>query len=285
MLKESRTSAGVVGTLPNFLIIGAQRSGSTALATHLRAHPEVFMPDRKELRFFDDNFDRGREWYQRQFREAADQPAIGEATPNYMYQAEAIDRMAYVVPKARLIAILRNPVDRAYSHYWMNRVRGYESLEFGEAIAAEPRRLASGDPSARIGQSYLDRGRYHQQLLHVSRYFPRESLHVIVLEDLWRAPAETYRRVCRFIGATLDFSPPNLGAPIGHFVELRSRTLFRINKKLPRPLRRVGGRMNARKAPYPPMDPALRADLVESFRDENDALAAWLGRDLSVWRS
>src|SRR5437764_7156012 len=114
--------------LPNFFIIGAMRSGTTSLTRYLNAHPDVFVAPGKELHFFDQRFDRGLDWYRDCFERAAGQRAIGEATQSYMYDAEAMTRLAVTVPKARLLAILRNPVDRAWSHYWLNRALALETL-------------------------------------------------------------------------------------------------------------------------------------------------------------
>jgi hypothetical protein len=282
MLKQEATGTR---TLPDFVIIGAQRSGSTALASYLRSHPQVFMPTKKEIHYFDVNFDRGTEWYARQFRDAGSEHVVGEATPVYMYHDQAIPRMASLVPNALLIAILRNPVDRAYSHYWMNRARGHETLNFMDAIVAEPERLASDEPFVRVGKSYMDRGRYLRQLLRVREHFPRDALHVILFEDMRGDAAGTYRGLCRFLGVDQTFLPQHLGVSVAHFSEFRSTTLFRINRRLPRRLRQVGSRLNIRKAHYPPMEPSVRASLLESFKDDNEALASWLGRDLSVWQS
>src|ERR1051326_983405 len=115
--------------LPTFLIIGAGRSGTTSLARYLGSHPHVFMARAKEMHFFDSD-SKTREWYRPRFAEARRQTAVGEATPNYLYEPAAIKRMAAIVPEARLIAILRDPVDRAYSHYWQNRSLGKETMTF-----------------------------------------------------------------------------------------------------------------------------------------------------------
>jgi hypothetical protein len=141
--------------LPNFVIIGAPRSGTTSLAHSLSQHPEVFVTMQvKELHFFDTNFDRGLDWYRQQFSgaDAAAAKAAGEATPTYMYDETAMSRMAETVPDARLIAILRNPVDRAYSHYWMNRSLDREDLLFPVAIETEAERLAGDDHDEETAQ-------------------------------------------------------------------------------------------------------------------------------------
>lgn len=271
--------------LPNFLIIGAMRSGTTSLVHYLRGLPEVFMSRKKEVHYFDQEFQRGPTWYSRWFAGANGQRAIGEATPAYMYCPEAPARMAQVIPGARLIAILRDPVDRAYSHYWHNRVRGKEHLEFADAIAAEPERLSSG-PQGRSTYSYLDRGRYLAQLLNVCRYYPREALLVVLFEELRDLPVETFQAVSRFLGVDPSFVPSNVGEPTNYYAAFRSvayRKLVRGMPFLPRWARTALKKLNVQHATYPRMAPALRARLRESFAQDNAALAAWLGRDLSAW--
>ena len=269
--------------LPNFIIIGAMRSGTTSLARYLGAHPQVFMAAKKEVHFFDFNFDRSLDWYARHFARAGGKTAVGEATPGYMYNERAIARMARLVPQARLIVVLRNPVDRAYSHYWLNRARGHEPLDFAAAIAVEPERLANSELALGRRGVYLEGSRYLKYLLRVCRYYPRSALHVVIFEDLRDEPRAVYAAVCRFLGVGESFLPPNLGRPINRFVAFRSLGLRNLGRRLPRPLRRVVDRLNVREASYPPLDPALRRALQEQFAGENAALAAWLSRDLSVW--
>jgi len=268
--------------LPDFLIIGAMRAGTTALAHYLSQHPEIFISPVKEIHFFDRNSSRGLAWYRRHFSGAEGGKAIGEATPGYMYAPDAPGRMWAVVPHARLIAVLRDPIDRAYSHYWHNRALGLEPLSFAAAIEAEPRRLAGGG----LGQrrySYLDRGRYLPQLLRVCKHFSRDALFVILFEELRDHPAVTFAAVCRFLGVDETFTPPALGRPVNRFVQFRSGRLERIARRLPPLLRGFVRRFNVVRVPYPPLDPALRETLWRRLAADNQALAAWLGKDLSPW--
>jgi hypothetical protein len=261
--------------LPTFLVVGAMRSGTTSLYRYLQAHPQVHMP-RKEVHFFDRRFDLGLEWYRSRFEGWAGQPAVGEATPTYMYDPVAVERMAAVVPGARLVAMLRNPVDRAYSHYWMERARGREARSFEAAVEAE----LAGD-----GPDYLARGAYLEQIRRLVDTFDRSHVHVALLEDLQQAPARTYAEVCRFLGVDDGFRPADLGRPVNRFVQFRSMRVRAMRRSLPEALRigRIVGRLNARPGGYPPIDPALRVRLVARFEPERAALAALLDRDLEVW--
>jgi hypothetical protein len=269
--------------LPTFLIVGAMRSGTTSLTRYLRSHPEVFIAPHKELHFFDFRYAEGIDWYRSNFEGAQDEIAVGEATPNYLYIAEALPRAAELLPEARLVAILRDPVERAYSHYWHNRAVGREELGFDEALEAEPRRIASDDPHQRAYWSYVDRGRYVRQLRALERLYPREALLVLLFDDLRDAPGETYRSVCRFLGVSDEHVPPELGEAVNSFVGFRSRRLRSLSRRLPKTAGRVVGRLNARDESYPPMPARVRSALVERFRQDNAELADWLGRDLSSW--
>ncbi len=273
----------VTGRLPNFLIIGAMRSGTTSLAHYLAGHPDVFFSRPKELHFFDSHYQRGVEWYRAQFAGAGSKRAVGEATPNYLHHAQSIARMAEVVREARLLVVLRDPVDRAYSHYWHNRARGKEPLSFEAALATEDRRL-EGDDLDRAWYSYLDRGRYLGQLRRVCEFFPRRALHVLLFEDLRDRPESTYRAACRFLSLDDEPVPASVGIPYNRFVQFRSPTLRRLGKRLPDLARRALGRINMVQATqYPPMEAATRARLAGLFREDNARLADFLGRDLSVW--
>jgi hypothetical protein len=273
------------GTLPNFVIVGAMRSGTTSLTHYLRSHPDVFMSTPKEPHFFDRNYHRGFDFYSASFAGFAGEKAIGEATQTYLYDERAIAHMAKMIPDARLVAILRNPVDRAYSHYWQNRSLDKENLEWAEAIDAEPGRLASNDPLTHHTFSYVDRGIYVRGLKRVSESFPRESLHLMLFEEMRDEPVAAFAALCRFLGVEQAFTPPDLGRTVNPYVSFRSLGARRIAKRMPRALQRAVGRMNVRPASYPPMDTHLRAHLLERFQEPNRELAEWWGRDLSIWSS
>jgi Sulfotransferase domain len=280
---EARRGAG--SGLPTFLIIGAMRSGTSTLARTMAQHPEVFIPPGKEMHFFDHHFDRGIEWYRSRFEAAGPARAIGEATPTYMYNDEARRRMAETLPDARLIAILRDPVDRAYSHYWHNRARGREPLAFEEALAAEPERIAEA-PQGRKGRyAYVGRGRYARQLERLAEVYPRESVLVLILEEFSRDPVAGLRRVWRSLGVDERFVPRRPDARFNRARRHWSSRLHRYLRRRPRTLStRTLARLNFRPGPpYPRMRPEVGKELAERFRDDNRDLARWLGRDLAVW--
>jgi sulfotransferase family protein len=272
------------GRLPTFLIIGAMKGGTSTLARTLAQHPQVFVPRGKEMHFFDQHFDRGLDWYRSWFEDAGAATAVGEASPTYLHNDEALSRMAGTLPDARLIAILRDPVDRAYSHYWHNVRRGREPLSFREALEAEPGRRES--PSGRKGvYAYVDQGRYVRQLQKVVMLYPREALLVLVLEEFSRDPVDGLRAVWRFLRVDEGFVPSRPDAHMNRARRYWSLGLHRYLRRRPRTLpTRVLGRLNIRPGrPHPPMDPTLRAELAERFREDNRALAQWLGREPGLW--
>ena len=206
-------------TLPHFIIVGAAKAGTTSLHWYLSKHPQVIPAVKKELHFFDIEFHRGIPWYRSNFsttigiqiRNATKgiRHLSGEASPYYMFHPHAPRRMAEVVPDARLIVLLRDPVERAYSHYNHVVKGGAETLPFEEAIKKEQERLDGelkkmiADESYRSPNhrrfSYVSRGYYVDQLKELNKFFPRKQIMVIKSEDLFRRTQETYDRVLEFL--------------------------------------------------------------------------------------
>ena len=200
--------------LPDFLIIGAQKAGTTALYAYLRRHPHVTGPPWKEVSFFDRHYARGERWYRGNFPNVllARGALVGEASPSYLFHPLAPERVATLVPHARLIVLLRNPVDRALSHYHHEVALGREPLSFEEALAREEERtrgevermLADGayfsDPW--WNYTYIGRGRYAEQLERWLAVFPGEQLLVLTSDELGGRPAQAYSRVLGFLGAS-----------------------------------------------------------------------------------
>jgi hypothetical protein len=284
---------GGEGRLPTFLIIGAPKAGTTSLASYLSAHPDVFMSEEKELHYFDAD-DRGERWYRAQFAGGDDARAVGEATPTYLYRERALKRMAQMVPEAKLIVIMRNPVDRAYSHYWWTRAIN-ERRDFATAVREEMAEGPSDVPLNWDGDTgrestYTVVGRYLEALERACRYYPRAALLPVVLEDLRDDPTHLYPEICRFIGVDDTVSPDLLGSVMNPAYRVRSERLrramlrYKAWKRLPFGLADRIDRANRTTFEYPKMDPAIRQELLEWFEPANTALAAWLGRELDVWR-
>ena len=248
--------------LPDFLVIGAQKAGTTALYAYLRWHPGITGPSWKEVSFFDRHWWRGEAWYRGQFPLRAGEQLVGEASPSYLFHPLAPERARSLVPGAKLIALVRNPVDRAYSQYQHEVALGREPLSFEDALAAEEERTRgeaerlAADPRAFSrawwDHTYSARGRYAEQLERWLAVYPREQLLVVATEELGERPAETYASILAFLGA----APHEL-------------------VEYPRVFDRD----------YEPMRPETRAALAEAFTDPNRRLEALLGRSIGVWHA
>ena len=196
---------------PDYIILGTQRGGTTSLFRYLGAHPDVRHPATKELHYLTDRYHRGPSWYLGQFPETLRPGEVtGEATPYALFHPRAPGRAKDVAPDARFIVLLRDPVERAISHYHHERALGVESLPFTEAIEAEDIRLAGeefrlqNDPTY-IGFnhkhfSYLARGNYAEQLVRWLNYFPRNQFLILQSEELYSEPESTMRKVLDFLG-------------------------------------------------------------------------------------
>lgn len=273
------------GRLPDFVIIGAPRCGTTSLSTYLSIHPEVFVAPEKEVDFFSDRYGRGLDWYRREFAGSEGMKRVGEASPRYMFHGEAIPRLAGAIPNARLIAMLREPVARTYSDYWFRRSLGWERRPLDEVIDAE---LASAGPDGRRS-GIVEKSTYLPALERVVQHFPRESLLVLLLEDLRADPQRTFASVCEFLDIDASTQPRGLGKAVNRTHRLRSPLLYDVMRRLKLWRRlpyRLGYKLDAWNRPpieYPPIDPRARTRLHEIFEDPNAGLARWLGRDLSIW--
>ena len=200
------------GQLPDFLGIGVQKGGTTTLQRLLEQHPDLFLPKQKELHYFSLHYSRGEAWYRQQFADAAPQQRCGEITPYYVFHPQAPQRIHALLPKAKLILLLRDPVERALSQLAHSMRLGLEPLELEQAFAAEAERLegaevvlAEPDGRHRSHQehSYLARSRYEIQLERWLRLFPREQLFLRRSEDLFEQPEQLWSDLLDFLN--VDF--------------------------------------------------------------------------------
>ena len=203
------------GRLPDFLGLGVQKGGTTTLQRLLEQHPGTFLPATKELHYFSLHFAEGEAWYREQFAAAAPEQRCGEITPYYVFHPQAPDRVQALLPQARLIVLLRDPVERALSQYFHSRRLGLEALPLEAALAAESERLQGAHAllSAPEGRhrshqehSYLSRSRYQEQLPRWEARFTSGQLLVLRSEDLFERPARVWDQVLRF----LDLEPSPL---------------------------------------------------------------------------
>jgi hypothetical protein len=248
--------------LPTFVIAGAPRSGTTYLYNMLDRHPDVFMakPQSPEPKFFlvDAEYERGLEYYSRKyFTHASGCKSIGEKSSNYLENATTAYRIHRDLPHVKLIFILRNPIDRAFSNYLWSRQNGLETFSFEKAVSIEATREADYKPEQRYSRpfSYISRGRYLDLLSPYLALFVRAQLKVVFLEDIEATPTAVMDDLCAY----LDVEP--LGA--------RTCRHARVNSA------RVGDEA---------MADSLRSRLRELFHEPNRRLGQLLGRDLTYWR-
>jgi len=289
--------------LPNFIVIGAAKAGTTALYWYLADHPQVFMTSMKETNFFAYGLDdkgkllygdpelhhfpvRSLRQYKLLFEDADDATAIGEASPIYLECPQAASRIARLIPDAKIICGLRDPVDRAYSDYLMylrNRERRLEPE-------------ADLIPTAAWTQPYshwMQIGLYHSLLSRYYDAFPSEQIHVFLFDDLRKNSREVMQNIYRFLGVDSSFDPDfetphNVGGvPASMLLErvlTNSPVKATLEPLLPRwasdGVRRFRGR-TMRKAQSLP--PELRQNLVHHFRDDIAKTSDLIGRSLEHW--
>lgn len=265
MIWNYRLATAASRTLPDLIVIGAQKSGTTSLHAWLAKHPQILPPFEKEVHYFDggiqagtDNFARGTNWYRAHFPQSAARSTslCFETTPMYLFNPLAAERIKTLLPDAKLVVLLRNPADRAVSHYFHSVRSGGEHLSIAEAMAAEEQRLlpalAAADYTAPeyVRYSYKARGRYAEQLQRYFNCFDRGQILVLQSEVMFANPAECARRVYGFAGADPDFKP----------VELQPRNVSNNRQ---------------------PVSDDVYAALQEYFRPHNDTLYEMLGERFS----
>ncbi|HEX6301744.1 MAG TPA: sulfotransferase [Acidimicrobiia bacterium] len=257
--------------LPDFLIIGAQRGGTSSLYKYLGRHPDVAPSLRKEVGYFTSNYRMGETWYRSHFPLALRGVVHGrfrgvrlhsfEATPDYLFDPRVPHRAADLLPYAKLVVLLRNPVDRAFSHYLHMRRLGFEDLSFEAALDAEPERIGPDlesilvnpdHPSKAWGRySYVERGKYADHLRAWLTHYPHKQLLVVRSEDLFTDTSGTMAEIVHHLQLA-RWSPP--------FFENHSYTTTQPDRIT--------------------MQPKTRAHLRSVFAPHNQDLSVLLGRDM-----
>jgi hypothetical protein len=292
--------------MPNFLVIGAGKSGTTSLYQYLRQHPDVYMSPVKEPLFFAlggqqvtwtgpaDTKLASRaiislDAYQALFRDGVGRTALGEASSAYLCYPVAAERLRRLVPDAKLIVILRCPADRAFSN-WLHALRtgGEPIANFARALDAEPGRIAAGWSHF---YHYRAKGWYFRQLSRWMELFPREQFLFALYEDLLAEPAQLMRRVFEFIGVDPDFPTDTAqkfnvsGRPMG----IRIHRLLQKGSPIAQIMLPEQTRSDLKEAVlkmrfsknYMPID--SRQELLDEYAPDIAQLSGMIGRDLSGW--
>jgi hypothetical protein len=311
--------------LPNFIIGGERRSGTTSLARWIEGHPQIYLRQGFDKAYFLETEVRGKydnhraeadaaNWerthtldeYASFFSGAAGYKAIGEKSSDYLFWQPAHERLARYVPKARFLFVLRNPVDRAWSQYWNEVGKGRETLSFDQALRAEDERCSSS-AYARNNLSFRTRGYYDVSLAHFMRYFPREQILVLTLEQIKTRADASMKRILEFLDVDADNMPARQGShynanwtmiprpwasspflkpvikayagvsDIG--IKLATRDKYRRRK-----LRMMARSVFSRPAQREEMDPSTRAMLGEIYAPHIEKLEQLLDRPFTEWK-
>lgn len=285
-------------TLPNFIIIGAAKAGTTSLFRYLDQHPQVFICPIKETNFFacEDALDRSwkaggdsphppryriktLEAYEALFSDVSNEIAIGEASPRYFSCPTTPQRIRECIPDVKLVASLRNPADRAFSGFLMRVRKGRTEMKIRERLAPE--------------SHHVREGFYYSSLKRYFDIFPRERIKICLFEDFKKNPAKIVTELFDFLGVNTDFVPDtsirhnSAGIPKFRFLNrlFFDPTLIRTAKSvLPSSAQRMAKRVQKQNVKPPPPFPAdLRAELLALYREDVLKLEVLLDRDLSIW--
>ena len=274
-------------SLPNFLGIGAQRSGTTFLHTHLQAHPQVYLPTRrKEVHYFDKFYDRGIDWYRAFFpseTDAIDYTCIGEFSPAYLANEIVPARIRAQLPDCRFIVSLRNPADRTYSAYSLNVRDKGERRSFKEFLDHDPRVF---------GVSL-----YAQHLKRYFDNFPRSSFLISIFEEMIQNPIDSLKRVSEFLEIDPSFYTTEYAInTVNEAYQVRFSGSYAVARRAGGFLQKVDmdwavnmakslgiKRFFGRRPRLPDIDPTERAELLNRFQEDIAELEQLLDVDLSNW--
>ena len=295
-------------TLPNFLVVGAAKSGTTSLYAYLAQHPDVYLCPVKEPCFFSDGNPRlvRTNWeYEALFDTRTSEKAVGEASASYLYDPEAPKKINALINGVKIIIILRNPINRAYSQWGQIFYQlGYEKLSFEEALLVEDTRISLGkfneDSPFYYGfYHYFHMGLYYEQVKRYFDTFNRERVQIHIFEEFIKDPEKTCKEIFSFIGVDPGFipliekhnmaasfrfgflhklllSPPTILSKVYQALPMRSKLfIYDVARSL--------FRMNLQDMSRPPMEKSIRDRLMVRYRENIHQLEGLLGRDLSLW--
>jgi hypothetical protein len=283
------------------ICVGAARAGTSTLYSLMRQHPSVCVSNVKETEFFwRERHAKGRDFYLRTyFPHRGDRPVLFEASPIYLYKPVCMERLREHCPDARIIVMLRNPVDRAFSDYLFFTSYAYYDEPFESLCEPEFERLR--DIDAELDFKSMDRSRYSRQIRNIFRYFPREQVHFVVFENFMRDQRESFMDIQRWLGLPLaDIS----GIKSNEAHRVRNVPLARLlynpkwrgfRTRVRRITRGVGAGLlhtvvsTLNRAPYPEgekprLASPLRSRLLEAWENEIADVEALTGLDLGHWR-
>lgn len=273
--------------LPDFIIVGPQKCATTWLYDCLYEHPEVLMPETDSVHYFDMNYHLEEQWYRDYFSAYDGEPVVGEETPTYIRSEETPKRMAETVPDTKLIFTLRNPIDRAFSHWWHEKSKNKHSFEFKEVFE-----------NFDLYQNWIIPGFYHRHLIRYKRHFPEEQIKVCLFDDLVDDDLAYAQDIYSFLDIDDNYVPSVIDSRVnqGRFRSINRQSIYSsvasAYKKLApqtaidivRPLHQKFRKRLASQTEYEKgMNKDVRKQLEEHFVDEISDLADYVERDLSHW--
>lgn len=250
--------------LPTVFLAGCQKTASTWIYHCFKEHPEVFVPEKDALHFFTINHFRGLDWYAKLYEQAASNQVLVDPTPSYIRDPKAAQRIFEYNSDAKLIFSLRNPIDRAFSHYWHMKRKGLISYTFEDAVSY------GGFGNIDLYQNWIQSGMYLEQLQPFIDLFPRDQLKVVLFEDLKTDPKAFIQEIFQFMDIEASFEPSVLHSKKNQ-ASKKGKSKGFFNRKDQETEYDKG------------MPTAVRSELQQVFSLPNEQLGTWLNRDLSHW--
>ena len=294
--------------LPTFIIAGAGKSGTTALWNYLKEHPEVCVAQIKEPMFFtrikgqdrdsaadappvSGTFDKGFTWYKGLFVGSEGKKALGEASTIYMYAKDAPELIKTHVPRVKIIFVLRDPVDRAYSQYWQEKKAGWKLPRFEEMMQQRHPRF----------KNFVENSSYKKNLQRYLDIFPREQILILLSENLKKHAVQTLHKVYDFVSIQANFTPTNIGKRFNVAAMPRLATLqrliratsnYKLKGKVPFPLmeflktsKHYIVQWNLKPKDYEPLPAHIRGQLVNLFQEDIEFVESLLDVSLDHWKT
>jgi hypothetical protein len=263
--------------LPNFIIAGPPKSGTTSLQFYLDKHPDIYVTG--EAHFFNKNYKKGLEWYESYFNKYQNEKAVGEKSPSYFFSKDVPSRIKKHIPDAKLLFIFRDPIKRAYSQYWHNVRHAREKAEtFEIAVEKELKDLENDE------YNYLKISNYIMHLKRWEKIFPKSKMFFLTLENMNK---DVLCEILEFLNVDSNFDFGELKKfNIGGSVRSKSLAKFAQNKfikKIPYLSEGIKRGLNMRRGKTPEIIPSTRRKLKSFFEPYNDELAEFTGLDLSAW--
>ncbi len=276
----SRESVTTGQALPNFLGLGAQRAATTWVYNCLREHPDVFIPATKEIGYFRWRYEEGLEWYRSQFEGYAGEKAVGEITPGYLHSDQALSRITGDLPNVRVFAILREPVERAFSAYRLYHA-SLKGQSFTEACLAR--------------RDLIEESLYARSLESLQRLFDSDHRRVFLYDDVRSDPHGVVKELYRFLGVDPEFVPPSVHTIYNHISHTSERCEAALARSglgwlIPSLKRtRIGSLIKQRlvrssKKSVPRIAEGIPPEVLGRFREDIARVEQILGRDLSSWK-